>query len=346
MVKGICVDKNYGSVSSEEFALFKREWAGSGIDLEMEDFHGEDAIIAGCKDADFLMCAGNPPITEKILKALPKVKLVHRMGVGFNSVDIAAATRLGRVVGYLPGYPGRELAFHAAGMMLSLIRNLGFYDRHIRAGGWPKARYFVPREPQTMTFGIFGFGNSGRPLYHIIHDGFGAKVVVCDPYVDKKELTGEKDACFVSFDEMLRQADVISIHTPLNEETRHIFNMKAFKAMKKDAMLINVARGGIVNEEDLIQALQTREIRFAGLDVFEKEPLPEDSPLKKMDNVILSCHAAFHGEGSCQKRNDWTIRLIKDFFGARTIHKVYVANPDVLPKLSNIHVVEGKLQQH
>lgn len=295
MLKAIIVDKDYGSVSLDKLQKLQEDYATIGIDCEMAHLSGEDEIIERSMDVQAILGTGNPPITRKVIEALPKLRIIQRFGIGVNTVDLDAAAERGVLVMNMPNFCVEELATHAASMILALSRNTAYYDRHIRRGEWPKAKYYEPRNLNAQTLGLYGFGGSARPLYRILHHGFGTKVIACDPYVPQ-EIAAQYEVEFVDFDALIERSDILSIHAPLNNETHHIFNAEVFRRMKNDAMIINIARGGLINERDLINALNIGDIRFAGLDVFEQEPLPPDSPLLSMDNVILTCHSAFYGD--------------------------------------------------
>lgn len=338
-MKVVVVDKNYGSVNAEKLERLKEDYAKAGIACSLEDFATEDEIIAGCAGVQAILGTGNPAITRKVMQALPELKMVQRFGIGVNSVDLEAASQLGVVVMNMPNFCVEELATHAASLILALIRNTAYYDRHIRKGMWPKAQYFEPRNLSGLTLGLFGFGGSARPLYRIFYEGFGTKVLAYDPYATE-EIKAQYDACFVDFQKLLSQSDIISIHAPLTSETQGIFNRDAFRKMKDDAMIINISRGGLINEPDLIEALRQGDIRFAGLDVFDKEPLPEDSPLKKMDNVLLTCHSAFYGDTAQATQLSLAYSLVTNALLKRELNTRYIANKSVISTLQGYQIKE------
>ena len=338
MLKAIVVDKDYGSVSIDKLEYIKSMYKKNGIQLELGHYKTEDEIIFACKEADAILGTGNPPITRKVLEALPNSKVILRFGIGVNSIDLKAVTETGKIALFMPGFCVDELAAHAASLILSLIRNTTYYDRGIRQGRWPKATYFVPKNVSDLTLGLYGFGGSARPLYEIFRKGFKTRVISCDPFLSE-EVKKQVDVEFVSFSEMLEQSDIISIHAPLTAETKHIFNKDSFKKMKNDAMIINIARGELINEVDLIQALDNGEIRFAGLDVFEKEPIDSNNPLLKMDNVLLTCHSAFYGEKAQRNQIELAISLVKEALINKKIKKVYIANKDVISKVNEFEYI-------
>lgn len=340
-MKAVVVDKDYGSVTPEELDQVAQAYEKAGIRLEQMEYRVEAAqqkepteeeVIAGCQDAQIILATGNPPITRKVLQALPQIKLVQRFGAGVNSIDLAAAAELGVVVLNLPGFCAKELADVATAMIMGLIRNIAYYDREVRKGNWPKCQYFLPPDVRELTLGIYGFGLGGRHLHDIFYRGFGTKVISCDPYVSDTVRAQYPDVEFVSFDELVTRSDIISIHVVLTPETTHVFNKETFRKMKNTAMIINTSRGPVINNDDLAWALKTGEIRYAGLDTVEREPLPKDDPLKSLDNVILNPHCGSYGVGSKKTQIQMVCNLIPTAVSTGKIAARCVADRDVLKK--------------
>ncbi|MEL7649996.1 MAG: C-terminal binding protein [Sedimentibacter sp.] len=342
MFNAILVDRDYGSVSLQKQELLKSEYEKNGIYLSLHHFKSEKELIETCVDADALLCTGNPAITENVINSLPNLKLVQRFGIGVNSIDLKAATRNGVTVLNMPGFCIKELAVHATSLILALLRNTAYYDREIRKYSWPKAKYFKPEDLSDLTVGLYGFGGSAKELYKIVHGGFGSKFIVCDPYVNSSVLN-EYDIELVTFDEMLEKSDIISLNVPLTEETRGIFNIDTFKKMKDTSMIINIARGELIKEDDLVYALENSLIRFAGLDVFETEPLKNESKLRNMDNVVLTCHSAFYGVKSESNQISFANELVKKALIDNEVPIYFVANKDVIGK-SKFNFIEGGLK--
>ena len=329
MKNAIVVDMNYGSVSMAELQNMQKKLKAKGIDLTLCHCKTEQEIIDAAQGKSILIATGNPPITRTVMAALPQLKAVIRMGIGVNSVDLEAATALNKVILFMPGFCVGELAVHATALALSLNRNVGYYDRRIRQGQWPKAQYYMPRSPKDLVLGLYGFGGSAKELYKIWHFGFGSKVITCDPYVPE-EIRSQFEVTFVDFDTMLKESDVLSIHAPLNDETYHIFSTDAFKKMKNDAIIINIARGGLIDQEALADALEQGEIRFAGLDVFEQEPIEVNSRLLQRDDVALTCHSAFYGEESKARQLQWAYEMTESALNGGTVPGGRVANRAVM----------------
>lgn len=338
-MRAIVVDKDYGSVSEIELEQVKQAYAAVGIEMEVMDYKvavtqqkepTEEEIINGCKNAEIILATGNPPITRKVLEALPKVKFVQRFGAGVNSIDLDAAAECGVIVLNLPGFCAKELADVATAMIMGLIRNTAYYDREVRKGNWPKCEYLLPPDVRELTLGLYGFGLAGRYLHDIFHKGFGTKVIACDPYVSNVIKLQYPDVNFVSFEELITQSDIISIHVILTPETMHVFNREVFKRMKNTAMIINTSRGPVIDNDDLAWALETGEIRYAGLDTVEHEPLPENDPFKKLDNIIVNPHCGSYGVGSKKTQISMVCELIPQAVTTKKLPRRCVADCAVL----------------
>jgi len=329
-MKAIVVDKDYGSVKPEELDVVEAAYAQAGITLERMHLASEDEIITACGDAQIILGTGNPPITARVIESLPNLKFIQRFGVGVNSIDLNAEAEHGVIVFFLPGFCAKELADLAFAMIMGLIRNTAYYDREIRAGKWPKCEYLLPPDIRNMTLGLFGFGAAGSNLCKILHGGFGCKVLACDPYAGSAVKEAHPEVEFTDFDTLLTQSDIISLHAALTPETHHIFNKDAFRKMKSTAMIINTSRGPLIDQKDLAWALQNGEIRYAGLDTMEIEPIDPADPLLKMDNVILSPHNGSYGEGAKKTQIEMVCTLVPDSVTKGIVPARCVANRKVM----------------
>lgn len=331
MGKVVILDYSYlGEL--EIFKVEKEQLKAHNIDLVFANCKSEDEIINSASDADIILCCGNPPITRKVISSLDNCKAVVRYGIGVNSVDLEAATEYNKIVYFMPGFCAEELVLHATALIMNLLRNVNYYDSNIRAGNWPKAKGYMPRRLSNLVVGLYGFGASARPMATVFKDGFKSKVIACDPFISD-EMYKDYGVEKVSFDELLENSDIISIHAPLNKDTYHIFNKEAFSKMKDASMIVNIARGSLINENDLIEALKLGQIKYAGLDVFEKEPIDKNNPLLKMNNVVLTPHSAFYGEESLQNQHLTATKLVISTLIDKVIVKENVANVDVLKKI-------------
>lgn len=340
-MKAIVVDKDYGSVTAEELSRVAAAYAAAGMTLELLDYQvvaaqqkepTEEEMIAGCQGAQVILATGNPPITRKVMEALPEVKFVQRFGAGVNSIDLDAAAELGVIVLNLPGFCAKELADVATAMIMGLIRNTAYYDREVRKGSWPKCKYLLPPDVRELTLGLYGFGLAGRYLHDIFRKGFGTKVIACDPYISDQIKGQYPDVEFVSFDELITRSDIISIHVILTPETTHVFNRDVFRKMKNTSMIINTSRGPVIDNDDLAWALQTGEIQYAGLDTVEREPLPENDPLLTLDNIIINPHCGSYGVGSKKTQINMVCELIPQAVTEGRLQGRCVADRAVLQK--------------
>jgi D-3-phosphoglycerate dehydrogenase len=262
-----------------------------GAEIVVLDASDEDAFIAQARDADAIIGRG-VRLTPKILAALEKCKVVAGSGVGFDYVDVPAATRAGIVVTNVPDVFIEEVADHTMALLLAGARRMREMDSMVRRGDWFQGRPLLNEVPRLwgQTLGLISFGNVARAVARRAKP-FGMHVVAHDPYVSELKMTGEGVEP-VSFGELLERSDYLSMHPPLNRETRHMLSGPQFAAMKETAVLINAGRGPTVDEAALIEALGTGQIAAAALDVLEREPPAADNPLLAMDNVILTPHVA------------------------------------------------------
>lgn len=233
------------------------------------------------------MIAGSEPITAKVLQACPELRVISRAGVGFDSVDLAECDRLGIVLATTLGCNHHAVAEHAIALLISVARGLPTADHGVRNCAWTR----TPRpRVQGSTLGLVGLGRIGQATA-TRGIGLGMKVIAFDPFAST-EFVAENGIELVTLDELYTRADYVSLHAPVTDETAGMINATSIAKMKDSAVLINTARGALVNEADLCDALANGKLRGAGLDVFEVEPLPADSPLIGMRNVMLSDHIA------------------------------------------------------
>lgn len=225
--------------------------------------------------------------TRKALEAAPNLKVISRMGVGYDSIDVPAATEKGVGVTITVAANAPDVAEYAFTMMLALSRKLKEADKLVRGGEWKKV---FSHSLYNKTLGIIGLGNIGKRVAKLTC-GFDMKIIAYDQYKDEA-YARENGITYCSLEDLVKESDIISIHAPLMEETKGLISEAQFDMMKPTTIVINCARGGIVDEEALYQALKDGKIMGAGLDVFEDEPVKMDNPLLTLDNVIVSPHTA------------------------------------------------------
>lgn len=243
-----------------------------------EDLNGYDIIISN----------GDKYNKDTIKYLSDHLKMISRCGIGYDEIDIAAATEFGIPVTNCAGTMTGGVAEAALLLILNLSRRFHIHNADIKSGKWSNG--FVGHQLEGKTIGLAGFGAISRKLAKYLQ-GFSCQVLAYDKYFNK-EAAKTLDIIQASLEEIAEKSDFISVHVPSNNETKGMFDEKFFSLMKPTAYFINTARGAVVNEKDLIKALQDGTIAGAGLDVFEKEPVEADSPLLRMDNVFLTPHVA------------------------------------------------------
>jgi D-3-phosphoglycerate dehydrogenase len=278
-------DNRHGDYSIESDILKSLD-----ADVIVENCFTEGEMIIACKDADAILL-DRAPMTAKVVESLTKCKVISRYGVGYDNVDIWACTKKKIYVANVPDYCIEDVSDHAIALFFSCVRHIPMRDKQVREGGWDMERGKIYRIKDKI-FALMGFGNIARCLTKKL-SGLGLKKIIAyDPYV-LKETIEELGVHKVDFKTALVESDFISLHMPVTIETKGIINKEAFSLMKNTAILINTARGQLIVEDDLIDALLNRKIACAGLDTYNKEPLVHDSPLLKIENCILTDHIGF-----------------------------------------------------
>jgi D-3-phosphoglycerate dehydrogenase len=293
--------------ASRQNQVLITDYAWNSLDVEESIFKEANTslVVAQTGDEDELIkLAANvngiltcwKPVTAKVIASSPKCLAVGRYGVGLDNIDVSFSTKNGIVVTNVPTYCVSEVADHAMALLLSLARKVTFFDRAIKGGTYDLRRETPLYRIEGKTLGLVGFGNIGKAV-HRRAIGFGLRVIVYDHHVDDKSAK-EFGVESVSFSELLRRSDYVSIHVPLTPKTRRMFNLEAFRQMKPSAFLINTARGDIIDHPDLLEALNNKLIAGAGLDVLPKEPPDLTDPLLLHPRTIITPHAAFNSEES------------------------------------------------
>jgi D-3-phosphoglycerate dehydrogenase len=250
---------------------------------------------AVCGEADGILVRWGK-ITAERIKTFRRCKIIVRYGVGTDNVDVDAATQAGIIVGHLPTYCLDDVSTHAIALWLACVRRLTSTHQKLARGGWDAN----PPEPiyrtAGRTMGLVGFGNIAQSVARKLQ-GWGMQLLATDPFVDpaRAQALGVK---LVDLDTLLRESDYVSLHVPLLPETRHLMSVRQFSLMKPGAILVNTARGPVVDTQALLAALQGDRLALAGLDVFEIEPPPADFPLRSHPRVILTDHVAWYSEES------------------------------------------------
>lgn len=292
---------------NEKFKIVYTDHGFESIEIErgiIESANG-NLIIAQCKtaedvieataDADALLVQW-APVTADVIDALRQCRVIVRMGIGFDNVDIEAARQKEIPVCNVPDYCINEVADHTLAMALSLARQLHITDRRVRDGSWNIIPAGEMPAFHEMTFATVGFGRIARAVHQRARH-FSFKLVAYDKFVSSESML-EQGVSFLNLDNLFEHGDIISLHCQLTDETAHLVNAARLQRMKPSSILINTARGLLVDTVALAKALKSGDIAAAGVDVFETEPLPEKHPIRSCGNALLTSHTAWYSESS------------------------------------------------
>jgi D-3-phosphoglycerate dehydrogenase / 2-oxoglutarate reductase len=260
-------------------------------ELRMAKSASADDILAVARDADAVLVT-YAKLPGELLRQLTRCKAIGRFGLGVDNIDVPAAAELGITVTYVPDYCMQEVSDHAMALLLALARKIPLSNSLVQAGRWEVPAVVPIHRLAGRVLGLVGFGNIPRTLAPKAK-AIGLRVLTHDPYVSQETLAAA-GVDGVTFDRLLELSDFVSIHAPLLPATRGLFNAEVFRRMKKGAVLINTARGPLVDEDALVAALDSGHLGGAALDVVAVEPLSKDSKLIGRDNVILTPHTAFY----------------------------------------------------
>jgi D-3-phosphoglycerate dehydrogenase len=283
-----------------------------------------DDFLEAAADADAILNA-DFRITAHIITSLRRCRVISRFGIGVDNIDVEAATARGIPVANVPDFCTEEVANRAFTFLLACASQLLQLDHRVRAGEWRGGELPETVQIEGQVLGLVGFGRIARAVGRRGR-AFGMKVIAHDPYLTPSAIE-EGGASTASFEEVLSRSDILSLHAPLTPETHHLISAEALRLVKPSAILINCARGGLVDEQALVAALRERRLARAGLEVLEMEPPRRDNPLLNMDQVVLTPHSAAHTKKALQRVReaavDAVVRVLK---GERPLH---VVNPSV-----------------
>ncbi|MEI7806602.1 MAG: C-terminal binding protein [Hyphomicrobiales bacterium] len=257
-----------------------------------------DDILSVAKDADAILVT-YAKLTGDLIRQLTRCKAIGRFGLGVDNIDLPAAKEKGIAVNYVPDYCIHEVSDHTMAMLLALARKIPLSNKLVQAGRWEMPAVVPLRRLEGQVLGLVGFGNIPRAVAPKAK-AFGLRVVTHDPFV-KPDVLKAAGVEGVSFDQLMAMSDFVSVHAPLMPATRGLINAAAFAKMKKGALIVNTARGPLIDEPALIAALDSGHLGGAALDVVTVEPMPKDSPLIGRDNVILTPHTGFYSVEALQE---------------------------------------------
>lgn len=285
-----------------------------------------EAIVSAGADATALVVQW-APITGELLDRMPNVRFISRLGIGYDMIDVAAATERGIAVANTPSYCIEEVATHTLAMLLGQARGLAAYDRRVRSGAWSAvtARPMATR-PSTSTVSVIGFGRIGS-LVAAGCAALGFRVLVADPYAGDDLITAAGHTP-VGLADAIAEADLLTLHAPLTAETTHLLDAASIATMKAGAVIVNTCRGPLIDEEALADAIESGHLGGAALDVFAFEPLPADSRLRAFDSVMLTPHAAWFSPAALIDLPVHAATNVIDFLAGRGVGSI--VNPEVL----------------
>ena len=312
-------------IASEAVALLET----AGCDVVLSPDRNPETVAPLMKNVHGLILRTGIRISRELLAHADCLEVVSRTGGGFDNVDLAAATEKAIIVTSNTGVNTSSVVEHCLSLMLALSKQLPAMDRAVREDRYAVRYRNLPRDLQEKTLGLVGFGRIGGRLGRICRQIFSMNILASDPFLPEpvKTSCGEW-ADFVDLETLFSQADVVSIHVPLTEETRHSVGARQLSLMKPEAVLINTARGPVVDEAALVHALREKRIAGAGLDVLEREPPPADHPLFGFDNVILTPHTAALTQDSVIRMAVTAAECVLRVFAGKAPPNV--ANPEVL----------------
>ncbi len=287
----IVTDDRYESYTEEN-----RVFSELGASVEVHNLDNSETSMEILKKADAVL-VNLFPMTREVIGSLDRCKVISRYGVGYDNVDVTAATEMGIWVTNVPDYSMEDVSDHTFALLFDCVRKITYRDRMIRKGKWNTHKNWPSYRTAGKTLGIIGFGAIGKTLLRKISSLGLGRILVHDPFV-KPEAVKKAGGIPVSFNELLEKSDYISLHVPLTEKTTGLIGEKEFKRMKTNCIFINTSRGPVVDEDALFRALESGSIAAAGIDVYRKEPLPPESPLRTLDNIILTDHAGWYSEES------------------------------------------------
>ncbi|MBW7894613.1 MAG: C-terminal binding protein [Opitutaceae bacterium] len=286
----VITDHGFPNLRHEEAVI-----SAAGGELVVSQCKTPAEVLAAARDADALLVQW-APVPADVINALTRCKVIVRYGIGYDNVDIAAAKARGIPVCNVPDYGVHEVAEHAVSLALALARQLPALDARLRAGTWKITPDRQMPSLREMTFATAGFGRIARST-HFMMRGFGGKRIAYDPFVPA-DIMAMEGVEKVEIEDLFTRADIVSLHLPLTAETKHFVNAERLAEMKSTAIIVNTARGPLVDTVALAEALHRNQIAGAGIDVFEAEPLPADHPLRTAPRALLTSHVAWYSESS------------------------------------------------
>ena len=319
----------------ENFDLEKEILKKIDADVYTYQFKSEDELIPIVRDCDAVIMQYSN-LTRKVIESMQKCKIISKYAIGLDRIDIEVATENDICVGHVRDYCIDEVSTHAVGLILDSTRKITLLNNSVKAGNWDYKISKKIYNLRELTLGLNSFGKIAQLVAEKMRP-YGVQIITYDPFLPL-EVAEKLNVKLVSFDELCRESDILSTHVADMPETRGMFNKAAFLKMKNTAHLVNTGRGPVINEQDLIWALENDEIAGVALDVTEKEPIESDSPLLKMKNVIITPHSAYYSEESQIRLQSLTAENVVQRLSGYSPR--YFANPILKTKLGLMDLPE------
>jgi len=306
-------------VALVEYLYFERNIRGRDLAKALEGYQ-------------FVVVSSTPTFDREFFEENRSVVLIARHGVGIDNVDIKSATENGVLVTFVPSSKERDaVAELTIALLLSVVRKVYSAYTAVKDGRWSDRGKIIGFNVTGKKIGIIGFGSIGRRVAEILIKGFNANILVYDPYVDAAEVE-KYGARKVNLEDLLRESDIISIHVPLTPETHHLISKKELSMMKDGVIIINTARGEIIDTQALLEMLESGKVGGVGLDVVEGEPIGKDHPLLKFENVVITPHIGAYTLEGLRGMDEACIEAILSVINRKLPPREYIANPDVLKR--------------
>lgn len=322
-------DPDLFDISPPVLAYMRQRLLTVQATLEIGQRRTEESVLEMAAGADLVMIQSvRRLLTARVIPQLRRCRGIIRLGLGYDSVDIAAATQAGIPVSNVVDWCTDEVAEHAIALLFACARRLTPLHRMVSGGGWERGAAAAIHRIRGRTLGVIGFGRVGRAVSQRMK-AFGVEVIAYHPRQDAATIA-QFGAEKVDFDELLRRADFISLHVPLTPETQHMLGAHEFERMKDGVIIVNTARGAVIEEAALVEALRTGKVGAAGLDVMEQEPLPADSPLRGFENVTFTTHVASYSQEAVETLYRFGADIAADMLAGRWVPTI--VNPEVRDK--------------
>lgn len=312
-------------VNSKSFGVYtnaieelKKLGEVSKIDVP-KDYSGR-RLAEALKGFHFVVASVTPTYDREFFEINQDVVMIVRHGIGYDNIDVKSAEEHGVVVARVPGWREREaVAEHTIALMLSALRFVPQSFNAVKEGRWHERAKYVGRELKNLTIGIIGFGNIGSRVAEILASGFGSKVVVYDPYVQKNKVESQGFEYATTLEEVFSKCDVVTLHTPLTNETRKMVNRQLLSKAKKGIVIVNTARGELVDEDALVEAIEKGVVGAYAADVVEGEPIGPDHRLLRYPNVIITPHVAAYTYEALAAMDEAVVEAIRNYIEGKPI---------------------------